>query len=360
MSNPKLIINMEKIHSNMHEVIERCGNAGISVAGVVKGLSGLPEISLAYEQEGCKVIASSRLGQLRAVKKAGVSIPLMLIRVPMLSEVNEVVQLTEISLNSDVTVLKALSDAAQDNGVKHSVILMADIGDLREGFWGKEELADAAQQVEDDMPGLKLLGVGTNVGCYGSVLATAEKLQELVDAAEAVEQRIGRKLDVVSGGATSSFMRVEDGTIPERINQLRIGEGVLISLDWKRKYGQIYPYIQGKTVMLEAEVIEVRDKPSYPIGELTYNAFGEKPEYVDKGVRKKALLGVGNADYAYCEKIYPRDAGVEVLGASSDHTILDITDAEREINVGDTLLFDLEYATALMLSHSPDVEIKFI
>ncbi|MGI6204431.1 MAG: alanine racemase [Anaerovoracaceae bacterium] len=358
MGNPKLIIDMEKIRSNIREVTERCNERGISVAGVMKGLSGLPEVSVALEQEGCDIVASSRLPHLRAAREAGVSVPLMLIRIPMMSEAEEVIETADISLDSDIDVLKALNEAAMHRGKAHGVILMADIGDLREGFWGNDELADAAEQVEKEMPGLRLLGVGTNIGCYGSVFATAEKLQELVTAAEAVEERIGRRLEIISGGATSSFMRVEDGTIPDRINQLRIGEGILMARDWKELYGFDYPNLQTGTVMLEAEVIEVRDKPSYPVGELTFDAFGNKPEYEDRGIRKKALLAAGNADYGYYDKIYPLDKGIEVLGASSDHTVLDVTDASRDIKTGDTLLFDLEYATMLMLSHSPDVEIE--
>ena len=84
---------------------------------------------------------------------------------------------------------------------------MADLGDLREGFWSREELVDAALEVEYKLDHLELAGVGTNLGCYGSVAATPEKLRELVSAAEAVERAIGRELQYISGGASTLTAR---------------------------------------------------------------------------------------------------------------------------------------------------------
>ncbi|MCI2062227.1 MAG: alanine/ornithine racemase family PLP-dependent enzyme [Eubacteriaceae bacterium] len=356
---PKLTVDIQKLRTNLREVISRCGDAGIEVAGVVKGCNGIPEVSLAFEQAGCKWIASSRISQLAAAREAGVKIPLMLIRVPMLSEAADVIAYADVSLNSDKAVMKALSEEAEAAGKTHQVILMADIGDLREGFWGSDELCDAAEYAES-LPGIELAGIGTNIGCYGSLMATAEKLQELVDLGKDAEARIGRRLDYISGGATSSFMRVLDGTIPVGINQLRMGEGILLARDWQELYGLDMPYMNMDVFTLEAEVIEVRDKPSYPVGEIGFSAFGDREEYIDRGIRKRALLAVGKADYGYPDKLHPRDEGVEVLGASSDHTILDIEDAEREIRVGDVMRFDLGYAGLLMLSSSPDVSIEVI
>ncbi len=354
---PRLTVDMPKLRDNLHEVLRQCDDAGIEVAGVVKGCSGIPEVSLAFEEMGCRWIASSRIEQLKAAKDAGVKVPLMLIRVPMISEAEDVVSITDVSLNSDVDVLKALSEAALKKHVQHKVILMADIGDLREGFWGEDELCDAAELVAHELRGLELEGIGTNVGCYGAIMATREKLQELVDITAKVEKRIGRKLNYISGGATSSFMRVMDGTIPGRINQLRMGEGILLARDWQTLYGLDMDYMHMDVFTLEAEVIEVRTKPSYPVGEIGFAAFGEKGKYTDRGMRKRALLGIGKADYAYPDKIFPREEGIEVLGASSDHTILDIEDCERDIKVGDTVKFDVCYGSLVMASNSANVKV---
>lgn len=357
---PRVTVNLKKLRSNVEQMVKRCNAIGIDVAGVIKGFTGITECSRQFADGGCKWIASSRLEQIEDAINAGIEKPMMLIRVPMLSEVDEVVRLTDYSLNSETEVLKALDKAAREQGKNHGIILMADIGDLREGFWEDEDLLQAALMVERDLPNLTLSGVGTNVGCYGSVNATHEKLMELVNKADMIEAKIGRKLDIISGGATSSFMRVMDGDMPERINMLRLGEGIVLAKDLQDLYGYDMSFMYQDAFTLEAEVIEVKVKASHPVGEIMFDAFGKKREYEDIGMRKKALLAIGKVDYAFTEDLFPRDEGVRILGASSDHTILDIEEVKRDIKVGDIMQFDLDYATIVYVTNSPNVDIVFV
>jgi predicted amino acid racemase len=290
----------------------------------------------------------------------GVKGPFMLIRLPMLGEVDEAVRLAEISLNSELSTLRALNSAAARQGKRHKVILMADLGDLREGFWDRGALIEAARIVEGELGHLYLAGVGTNLGCYGSIFPTVEKMNELADCAEAIEARIGRRLDIVSGGGSTSLPRIFDRDMPERINQLRVGEAIVNATDLRDLFGYDMSFMHQDVFVLQAEVIEVKDKPSYPVGEILFDACGMKQEYADRGVRRRALLALGRIDYAFPDRIYPRDAGVRVIGASGDHTILDIADAEREIRVGDVLEFTLCYTSTAFASHSPNVKIAIV
>ena len=139
---PRLEINLAHLKHNVTKVVEKCGDMGIQVAGVIKGATGLPEVAKAFDEGGAAFIASSRLEQLEDAKNAGIQKPLMLIRIPMLSEVEDVIRLTDISLNSELVVLEALDAEAKRQSKVHQVILMADMGDLREGYWDKEEMAD--------------------------------------------------------------------------------------------------------------------------------------------------------------------------------------------------------------------------
>lgn len=221
-----------KLKENLAALQERCQASSIEISGVVKGFHALPAAAKVYEEVGVSSIASSRMDQLRGLKEAGIRTPLMLIRIPMPSEVEDVVTWSDISLNSECSVLRLLDEAARNKGKTHKVILMVDLGDLREGFWDWDELVAAALEVEHDLPNLELLGVGTNLGCYGSIQATPEKMHDLVAAAEQVEKAIGRKLEVISGGASSSLHMVLDGTMPPRINHLRVGEGILLGSIW--------------------------------------------------------------------------------------------------------------------------------
>lgn len=357
---PRLEINLAHLKHNVVKVVEKCGDMGIQVAGVIKGATGLPEVAKAFDEGGAAFIASSRLEQLEDAKNAGIQKPLMLIRIPMLSEVEDVIRLTDISLNSELVVLEALDAEAKRQSKVHQVILMADMGDLREGYWDKEEMADVAVYVENELTNLKLIGIGTNVGCYGSIAPTVEKLKELVAVVEHIEERLGRRLEYISGGATSSLMRVWDGNMPERINLLRVGEGILLARDLDVFYGYDMSELYQDIFRLKAEVIEVKVKPSHPVGTIAIDAFGHTPTYVDRGMRKRALLAIGKVDYADPAELLSLEKGIEILGASSDHTIVDIEDTEKDYQVGDIMEFDICYATLVFLTNCRNVRIVYV
>lgn len=352
---PHVEIDLGKLKENLAALQERCQASSIEITGIVKGFSALPPAVKAYEEVGMHSVGSSRMDQLRRLREAGITAQLMLIRIPMPCEVEEVVRWSDISLESEIAVLRALNQAAERAGKRHKVILMVDLGDLREGFWDRDELVSAALEVEREMSHLELLGLGTNLGCYGSVQATPEKMEELVAAAEQVEQAIGRRLDILSGGASSSLHMVLDGTMPPRINHLRVGEGILLGSIW----GCNMEFMHKDIFTLRAQVIESKVKPSHPVGVLSVDAFGRTRTYVDRGHRHRCLLAMGRVDYGECDDLVPREAGIKVLGASSDHTILDVEDGVRPFAVGDVIEFDLCYATMVYLTGSRSVHIYY-
>jgi predicted amino acid racemase len=278
----------------------------------------------------------------------------------MMSEVDALVRTAAASLNSDIDVLRAIDAAARDVGVIHDVILMIELGDLREGVWEESEYASMVSEVENDLANLRLAGTGTNLGCYGSISPTREKMEELIAATVRIESAIGRKLDIISGGGSTSLPLVMRGEMPERVNHLRVGEAIVICKDNEDLYGVKTEGTHRDAVTLKAEVIEARVKPSHPIGEIAYDAFRNKPTYVDRGDRARALLGVGKVDYGYIDQIVPRAAGVELLGASSDHTILDVEEADPEIKTGDVLTLDTFYAAVAFLATSQSVSRTYI
>ena len=357
---PKLVVDLKKLQHNIDRVLVNCQDQGVEVAGVIKGCSGLSECANLMAQEGCRFIASSRLEQIEAARNYGVQADFMLIRVPMLSEVADVVRLTEISLNSESKVLRSLNHQAGLQDKRHKVILMVDLGDLREGFWDRDELMEAALCVENNMHNLELAGVGTNLGCYGGIDATVEKLNELVECAEAIEEKIGRELEFVAGGSTTSYARILEKNMPRRINLLRIGEAMLLARDLQDFWGCDMSDMHRDVFTLQAEVIEAREKPSYPVGKIMYDAFERKPEFEDRGIRRRALIALGRADFAFPDMLIPRDKNIQILGASSDHTILDVQDCQREYKVGDIIEFDLCYSTIVYATNSPNVDIVYI
>ncbi len=184
---PALICNLSNLENNIKHIKELCDKNNVSLAGVIKGFNGIPEVSLKYDQLGLPIIASSRLDQLEPLK-GKVKAKLMTIRIPMLSEISDVVRITDISLNSEIEVLKALDEESRKQNKIHEVILMKDLGDLREGFFSEDEIIKAALLVEKELKNLHLLGIGTNLGCYGAIVPTVDKMNELISVTEKIEK----------------------------------------------------------------------------------------------------------------------------------------------------------------------------
>lgn len=358
-SYPRLLCDLGLLRQNVTQVTRRCHDSGIKVAGVVKGINAREPMVEQFAKGGCDQLASSRLSQLETFASLG--LPTMLIRVPMLSEVEELVRLADYSLQSDLAVLDAIEEACTHQGKIHKVVLMADLGDLREGWWDKEELLQAALHVERELPHVVLAGIGTNLGCYGAIKPTVEKMEELSALAERVEKAIGRELEMVSGGATTSFLLVHQHKMPKKINHLRIGEGVLLCYDFKHEWGVTdIEYLSSHVFTLQAEVVECRAKPSYPVGEIFVDAFGNRPTYEDRGVRRRALVGVGKLDMGSSARLIAREKGITHLGGASDLTILDVEDCPREVKVGDILEFDISYSEVVFLTSAADVTVEYL
>ena len=342
---PQLEIDLGKLKENLTALKERCQDSFVGIVGVVKGANAWPEAVRIYDEMGFPFIASSRLDHLRSMRRQGVKTPLMLIRVPMLSELDDVVSIADASLQSDTKVLRATDAAAARAGKKHNVLMMIDLGDLREGYWSAEELIDAAVEVETSMPHLHLLGVGVNLSCYGSILPDKRNMQGLASLALEVEQAISRPIEFVSGGASTSTYMVLNGTMPGRINNLRLGE---IGLLGRANYGCDPDFLHKDVFTLRAEVVECRDKPSFPVGQLTVDAFGRVGHYEDRGIRRRALLAIGKVDYGDPADLRPRMAGVEIL---------DVEAVKDRIKVGDVLEFDVNYGSLVNLTKTSGVEL---
>ena len=357
---PQLEFDLALLRSNADAVISRCRGMGIRVCGVVKGVDGLPEAARVLRAAGAAELGTSRLEQVAKCRAAGVPGPWLLIRIPGLTELPDVVALCETSLQSEWPTLLALEEECLRQNKTHRVIVMTDLGDLREGFWDKKELVDVCERVERELPHVQLAGIGVNLTCYGSTKPTPEKMNELVGLARRVEQRIGRKLEIVSGGATSSFTLVHWGTMPAGVNHLRIGEAILLGKDLQVDWGiRDMDYLRMDALTLRAEVVEVKDKPAYPIGEFAIDAFGRKPVYEDRGIRRRAILALGRADVGELESLIPREPGLTVIGGSSDHCIVDVEDCPRRLQVGDIVEFSLCYSHMLYATARSDMRIIF-
>lgn len=372
---PRLVVNIRHFRENVEAVIRRCALCNVEITGVTKGVNGIHEITKAYIDGGVKSIGTSRLEQFEGIKEENPQLSLMLIRTPMLSEIRDVVRLTDVSLNTEIEVIKALNEEAARQNKIHGVILMTDVGDLREGFWYEEELHSAALMAENDLDNIYLAGVGTNVGCYGAIEPTVETLEKLAETADKIEKKIGRPLDIISGGASSSLMRIWDKDMPEKINHLRIGGEVMLAYTNRVVYGYDMSDLHYDAFRFQAEIVKVFRAESScepeevglaagccePSGAESESAesTGSRPA-PEKRMRKKAVLAVGLTDYCHTDALYPSERGVKIEAAFDDYTLMDVEDAERDYETGDILTFGLSYGALVYLTKSRSVSIEFV
>lgn len=348
---PVYEISAAKIKGNAGRIYEMCKANGIEPAGVVKGFSAIPEVAKLFVEAGFKTLGDSRLKEIIRLRTSNINAKLMLIRIPMPSEIPELVRYADSSLNTEMETIRLINKEAKAQEKVHGVVLMVDLGDLREGFFDKAEVIEAAKEAEM-LDNIELLGIGTNLGCYGSIRPSEKNLGELCELASAVEKELGRRLEIISGGASTSLPLLVNGQMPERINHLRIGEAIITAKDLPYLWDIEMPGIHRDPMVLKAQVIEVKNKPSYPIGEIFVDAFGNRPVYTDRGIRKRAILAVGSKDVGDITKLVPRHEGVEIIGSSSDHLIIDIEAYPGELKVGDVLEFDTFYSAMLFLCSS--------
>ncbi|HOL15588.1 MAG TPA: alanine/ornithine racemase family PLP-dependent enzyme [Bacillota bacterium] len=350
MTYPLLAIDPRKIAHNTGLVAGLLQKQSMRLVGVAKGTSANLDVVGAMIRGGAAAIGDSRLANLARIREWGYRGETILLRAPGPSQCAEAVAYADTSLNSEISTVRRLGEAALQAGRSHNVILMVDLGDLREGVTAERapEVAYAMEQVR----GICLAGIGTNLACYGGVIPTVKTMELLLEVKEKVERRLGRRLERVSGGTSANLKMVLEQQMPPGITELRIGEGILLGNEAVCR--EAIPGCYADAFLLKAEVIEVQEKPSKPIGEIGQDAFGNVPYFEDRGIRRRALLALGRQDVDP-EGLIPLEPGIEILGASSDHLICDIEDAALPVEVGSILEFKLTYSALLRASSSPYV-----
>ena len=356
MAFPALEIHGDKIARNAEIILSLCREHGIEPAAAVKGYNALDEITDIIVETGFRTLASSRLPHLASIRRRGYPVHTMMLRLPMLSEIASVIELCDASLNSEQKTLRALDEEAARRGKRHGVILMRDLGDLREGIFDRAGLIELACRVERDFQNLDLMGIGANLSCYGTVMPTSENLSLLARDAYEIEREIGRKLEIVSSGGSTSLPLLLNGDMPSGISQLRIGGGIITRSEIPGLPEDALLEMADDALILNAEIIEAGEKPTHPVGVLGVDCFGNAKTFEDRGTRRRALLALGAFDIGNHEKLIPLDRGVKILGCSSDHMILDIHDSRREYRLGDSVSFKLLYQAMLYATASPLIE----
>ncbi|NEE04452.1 alanine/ornithine racemase family PLP-dependent enzyme [Phytoactinopolyspora halotolerans] len=347
MTAPRLEIDLVAITHNTSTLVDRLRPKGIRVTGVSKATLGSPGVAAAMLRGGVTSLGDSRVENLARLRSSGIAVPLTLIRSPMLSQVDLVVRSADVSLNTEAVVLDALSAAAIRQHTTHAVVVMVELGDLREGV-AAADIVDLARTV-GRRPGLRLAGLGTNLACQCGVVPDKRKMDELSRLAEQVERTPGHKLSVVSGGNSANLNWALTTDDVGRIDELRLGESILLGTEPLHR--RPIDGLRTDAFTLVAEVIETKAKPAQPWGEIAQAAYGVQPPRRDTGTVRQAILAVGRQDVDP-DGITP-PPGIVALGMSSDHLVVDVGD--HGVSVGDELTFRLDYSALVRAMTSPFV-----
>jgi len=347
MPAPRLLINLDKIRHNARTLVERLSNRGISVTGVTKATLGSARIASTLLEAGVKRLGDSRIENIEAMHLAQVPASMTLIRSPMPSQAKRVVRYADVSCNTELEVIRKLSQEAQKAGRTHGVILMVELGDLREGIMPDDVMSYVRETIS--LPNIVLKGIGTNLACRSGVSPDGKNMATLSELADSIEATLGLTVEIVSGGNSANLEWALSGAEIGRINDLRLGEAILLGCETLHR--QPIDGLHNDAITLCAEVIEAKLKPSMPLGTIAQNAFGEVPPVIDRGLVTQAILAVGQQDIDPSGLQAPD--GMDVMGASSDHLILE---SERfELMVGAEVIFQLNYSALVRAMTSPFV-----
>jgi predicted amino acid racemase len=350
---PRLSIDLKKIEHNTRVISELALKQNIKITGVTKCCCGDPKVGLAMLAGGAESLADSRVENLKRLRDSDIDCELMLLRTPMLSSAKDVVKHSDISLNSDLSVIKQLSIEAKKISDVHKVIIMVEMGDLREGV-PKDQLDNLLIKATK-LKGVEISGLGMNLACYGGVVPTIGKLIEFSNLVEDIEQELGFPMRIISGGNSANIPLLLNSKTITRVNNLRIGEGILLGLETVNRTP--IPNTYQDAFVLEGEIIEHYKKSSVPDGEISQNAFGETPEFKDVGEILRGIIAVGRQD-VIVEGLVPVDNNITILGSSSDHIIVRIDSSDYKI--GNTIKFLMDYGGLLHLNTSPYIRKKYI
>lgn len=324
---------------------------GVDIVGVTKMTCGDGQVGMAMLRGGASALGDSRHANVSNLRRVGIRHPLWLLRSAEPDLALETVRAADLSLNSELETIIALDVAAARMGTVHRVVIMVDVGDLREGVLA-EELFPLLRAVRS-LRHIEVEGLGTNLTCYGCVVPDKANLGELVELARGAEEIVGHRL-VVSGGNSSSIPLALSGGMPPDIDNLRIGESILLGMDTLSRL-PLAPELRLDAFTVRASVVECRVKPSMPRGVISLqDAFGNSPVFEDRGLRRRAICAVGRQD-ARPDGLRPIDPRIGVLGASSDHLILDVEALDPPPSLGDAITFVPDYGAALQLFTSPYV-----
>lgn len=353
-----LELNRKKLQHNYRFLDKLFKKHNIQWAIVAKLLCGDKTFLKEVIDLDAEQICDSRVSNLKAIKSIKPDVETIYIKPPARRAIPSVVKYADISFNTEIETIRHLSVEAKKQGKTHKIIIMIEMGDLREGvMW--DQLLDFYGEVFE-MPNIEVVGIGTNLNCLNGVLPNQDKLIQLSLYEQLIEAKFNKNIPYVSGGSSVTIPLIFKKLMPVGISHFRVGETLFFGND-------IYdnkpiPQMKSDIFRLFTEIIELQHKPLVPSGELGTNLEGETFEINVEDYGKstcRAILDLGLLDIKH-EHMFPVDAAIEFAGASSDMIVVDLGSNPRGYKVGDLIEFRLDYLGVLTIMNSFYIDKKVV
>ena len=345
---PKVKVNIKGINENIKKVKKLCNKNNIKLNVVLKVLSGNVDIVNEIDFSNVDSISDSRIDNLKKYKN--IKKEKWLIRIPSFSEIKDTIKYSDVSFNSSLDTIKLLNEEAIKQKKKHKIILMYELGDLREGV-DYSVLSMLVGEVKK-LSNIIIYGIGANLTCYGGIEPTLDNTDELYDVKSAIEYENEIKFDIVTGANSSSYKLLSNGDLAGKMNYVRFGESIFLGMI--PGYYEKIKDLNQDNFIIEAQIVELEEKPSVPKGNILKNSFVDTPEFIEKGYRVKALVNIGKQDTGLGLK--PKDKDIIILDGSSDYLLLDVTDSKNNYKLGDIIKFIPDYESLLKVMTSSYVK----
>ncbi|OFY04724.1 MAG: hypothetical protein A2W93_04925 [Bacteroidetes bacterium GWF2_43_63] len=355
----ELNINIDRIAGNIISISNFLAKANITWSLVTKVLSGerelLEHILTRERMQGIHSFGDSRISSLRNIKDVCSEAITVYIKPPATAYAEDVVRYADISLNSSLRTIVKLNDFAKKMKRRHQVVIMVELGELREGVL-RDNLVDFYNRVFN-LDNIEVIGLGANLGCMYGVEPTYDKLLQLSLYKQVLELRFNRNLPILSGGSSITLPLVDAGKMPADINHLRIGEAAFFGTSPLNN--ELFRDLDGRTFEYYANIIELAEKDMVPDGIISDGNVGHTIEFdsARRGRKTiKAILDFGLIDVDL-SSLKALDKTVKFVGITSDMTVVDVgsnraKNGSKKYHVGDTILFKPDYMGVARLLNS--------
>jgi predicted amino acid racemase len=330
----------------------------IEWAIVSKLLCGNKKYLSVISDLGIQEICDSRVSNLKLIKEINPEIQTVYIKPPAKRSIPQIVKYADASFNTEIQTIKWLSEEAVKQDKLHKVIIMIELGDLREGVMG-EELMDFYDAVFR-LPKIRVTAIGSNLNCLHGVMPSEDKLIQLSLYKQLIEAKFNRKIPWVTGGTSVVLPLLKKKQVPKGINHFRIGETLFFGNNLVTN--EIFPHMSNDIFTLYAEIIELHVKPIIPIGEMEANPSGVVYEIDEENIgktTKRAIIDIGLLDISP-DFLILEDSRLSILGASSDMIVIDLGDSGNAYKVGDLISFKLKYMGALGIMNSNYIDKRVV